>query len=132
MEEIGKKALQDAVVSAATTLYLDDPLAVGVAVADVFMKLSQRVSPIFASTPTLLTPESSVHSEVAKEAVLAAVSGDHEKWEKEKSMLWKHAKTIPDFPGDRCRTDPDVWEDWWEKVYAIQTIMDCSSTMTAS
>ena len=66
--------MSDAVVSAATHLYPDDPLAVGMAVADVFTKLAQRTSPILSSTPTLLTPESSVHSKVAKEAVLATIT----------------------------------------------------------
>ena len=77
------------------------------------------------------TPGSSgtfCESKIAREAVLEGLTGGKglSDSEKDKGMLYKRAKLLPPFPGSRCRTEPDLWEDWWEKAFAIQTTLCCS------
>ena len=64
---------------------------------------------------------------------MAGIVGDRDvgRWEKEKSHLYKNAKLMPPFPGSACKTQPDMWEDWWEKVFALKELLKVDDTMLA-
>ena len=70
---------------------------------------------------------------MAQEAVLEGLTGGRglSDYDKDKGMLYKRAKLLPEFPGSRCKNEPDLWEDWWEKAYAIQTTLSCEDIFLA-
>ena len=73
-----------------------------------------------------MTP--SFESKFTTQVVLDSLSTDDKRkaMDKEKSQILKHAHHIPVFPGSKCKTEPDLWEDWWERVYGIQNALNCS------
>ena len=38
---------------------------------------------------------------------------------------------MPPFPGTACKTQPDVWEDLWERVFALKELLKVDDTMLA-
>ena len=111
---------KDTAVAAAKMLHPDDPVAAALATTEA---LTAVLRTTIGRTTVLSggrdSATSTPHSErLAQEAVLAGIIGDRgdlSKWEKEKSSVYKNAKLLPTFPGSICKTQPDVWEEWWEK-----------------
>ena len=114
------EAMKQAAVAAAAQLHEGDPLAASLAVNESLKQvLAANLMPTgdsFSGTPgsTYTRPR----SKIAQEAVLDGITGgrglsDHDK---DKGLLYKRAKLLPPFPGSRCRNEPDLWEEWWEKT----------------
>ena len=134
VETIIAQAARDAAVAAATALHPDDPQAASHCVMDAMQSaLASKLASSNTPATERTTPLS--ESKLSQQAILTGICDtrdlDKTPWEKEKGMLYKNAKLIPTFPGSRCRHEPDVWEDWWERVYAIQNTINCSDTMLA-
>ena len=134
VETIIAQAARDAAVAAAAELHPDDPQAASHCVVDAMQSvLTSKLASSNTPATERTTPIS--ESKLSQQAILTGICDnkdlDKTPWEKEKGMLYKNAKLIPTFPGSRCRHEPDVWEDWWERVYAIQNTINCSDTMLA-
>ena len=118
VETVIAQAARDAAVAAAAELHPDDPQAASICVVDAMQSvLVTRL----AASGTPATDRTTPHSEskFSQQAILSGIcdSKDLDKaWEKEKGSLYKNSKLIPAFPGSRCRTEPDTWENWWERV----------------
>ena len=136
IETIIAQTVRDTAIAAATTLHPDDPQAASMAVADAMQSvLVSRLTP--SDTPghgdsQRTTPRS--ESKFTQQAILSGICDQKDldkAWEREKGSLYKYSKLLPSFPGSQCRTQPDVWENWWERVYGIQATLNCSDTMLA-
>ena len=72
-------------------------------------------------------------SKMARDAILDGITGgrlsDSDKTRGDK--LYKHAKLLPRFPGLKCKTVPEVWEDWWEEVFGIQNVLEVNDLTLA-
>ena len=121
-------AAKDAAVKSATLLYPDDPTAAAIATSNALTGALKNAYSGPASSPggagtASLTPQSNFQSKLAQEAVLAGIIGntsDGVKFANEGNQLFKNAKLMPIFPGIACKTQPDVWEDYWEKVLRLR------------
>ena len=78
------------------------------------------------------TPHS--ESKFTQQAILSGICDNKDldkAWDKKKGSLYKCSKLLPNFPGSQCRTQPDILENRWERVYGIQATLNCSDTMLA-
>ena len=78
------------------------------------------------------TPHS--ESKFTQQAILSGICDNKDldkAWDKKKGSLYKCSKLLPNFPGSQCRTQPDILENRWERVYGIQATLNCLDTMLA-
>ena len=120
----------DTAKAMAEVLHKGDPLAAAQAVNDALQGL--LLSQAFASCQdataggkdTSTTPGS---SKLASEAFLSGLVGKRSDGRDDKQMnVFKHAKLIPKFPGPPCEHEPELWENYWEKLYAYQQAIKAS------
>ena len=121
-------AAKDTAVAGALAIYPDDPTAAAIATTEALTGVLK--STLAGHSPggpdTTSSTPSQYQSKLAQEAVLGGIIGNREGagWEKEKSTLCKNAKLMPVFPGSACKTQPDVWEDYWEKSFRTQRTLE--------
>ena len=123
------EAMKQAAIAAANQLHEGDPVAATLAVNEALKEaLAANLFPAY-STPGSDRPK----SKIAQEAVLEGITGGRglSDDDKQKGLLYKRAKLLPAFPGSRCRNEPDLWEEWWEKAYAIKRCTNCDDTFLA-
>ena len=128
------EATKTAVVESALAMHGGDTKAVAVTVAEalqgVFCKdfLTETPSQARPATAGSLdsTPDSFA-SKMVTDAVLASMASPDQKRasDKQGSQLIKYAPHMPHFPGVKCRDEPDLWEDYWEKVLTLQHTLKC-------
>ena len=75
-----------------------------------------------AETPGTTSTKTPGVSKLAREAIIDGITGYRglADADRNKGDLYKRAKLLPPFPGSKCRTVPDAWEEWWESAFAIQ------------
>ena len=122
--DIGFEALTQAVQASAVNMYPDNPKAVATTVANAL----KPWLPAFGHAPVTSathTTSSTPLSKTTESIMLNALSGtkSHE--------VAKYTQTFPKFPGDACRDDVDLWEQYWERVYGFARIVRCDDEFLA-
>ena len=72
-------------------------------------------------TPGTTGTKTPTVSKLAREAILEGITGFRglTDTDRNKGELYKRAKLLPPFPGNKCRTVPDAWEELREAAFAI-------------
>ena len=93
-----------------------DPATTSMAVATALQNVlaTQMMGHSTPGDPRTTCATADSESKMTREAVLEGltVGKGPSDWEKDTGMLYKRDKLLPPFPGSRCRTEPDLWEDW--------------------
>ena len=127
---------KDSAVAAATSMYPDDPKAAALATTEALTTVlsttlaAREESSGFGGRDTTSPTPNRFQSKHAQDIVLAGIissRSDGDKWNSDKNSLFKNAKLMPPFPGSAMRTQPDLWEEWWERIYALKEVLQCET-----
>ena len=111
-------AAKEAAVAAAVAMHAGDPTAAAMAVSDA-MEAVYAKKIITTDTPGGRSSDSGAfENKLARDAVLAGIT-DGRSSDSGRDKAVKNAKLLPPFPGLACRTNPELWVDWWEDVFGI-------------
>ena len=111
--QIGWKAMAEAVTTSATQLYPQDPKAAALTVANTLQPYLHFLGGP-SSTPGTGVPNTNTPlSKTTESIVLGALTG------KPSHEVAKYQHTFPNFPGDRCRDDVDLLEEYLELIYGF-------------
>ena len=150
LRDIMYKTCQDTVSAVAASMYPNDPrtaaeLAINVMTETLVTQSNSRGS----SSPlkSLLVPESSQtpgqfptgstfgnESKFTQQLIIDSLSESDRKkaYDKERTMTHKYIEKFLVFPGNRCRSEPNIWDEYWEKVYAFQYQLGCSNNFLST
>ena len=122
IQKAAAQAIGDTCSKIAAGLYPDDPTTAALAVATALQGVIAGTA-FTAPGSSSSTPFSQKESKFTQEAILAGIMGERSGTgsDPKTNYLYKNAKLVPPFPGSACRTQPDLYEDWWEQIFALQT-----------
>ena len=132
VHDIGQQAAIAAITSAAVELYPNDPAAVAVTVASALQKFMGSTGHMNTSSsqhqPGMTSRTPGQMSRISEGIILSSITETQNK----NPEIAKYATTFPKFPpGDQTRDEPDVYEDYWEKIAGFQNILNCSDDFLA-